>query len=54
MVKNPTANGRGRGHIQRRGKLLPVLMYAGVDPLTGREIHVPESTTDEAKAKEIS
>ncbi len=28
-------------------------MYAGVDPLTGRELRLTESTTDEAKAKEI-
>jgi transposase-like protein len=28
-------------------------MYAGVDPLTGRELRLTESTTGEAKAKEI-
>jgi hypothetical protein len=28
-------------------------MYAGVDPLTGRELRLTESTTDEAEAKRI-
>src|SRR6185437_7536612 len=53
MVKKPAANGRERGHIQRRGNSYQVLVYAGLDPLTGRELRLTESTTDEAKAKEI-
>jgi hypothetical protein len=28
-------------------------MYAGVDPLTGRELRLTESTSDEAEAKRI-
>jgi integrase len=53
MLKKSAAYGRERGHIRRRGNSYQVLMYAGVDPLTGRELRLTESTTDEAKAKEI-
>ncbi|HZA18877.1 MAG TPA: site-specific integrase, partial [Pseudonocardiaceae bacterium] len=52
MVKK-VAGGRERGHIRRRGNSYQVLMYAGVDPLTGRELRLTESTTDEAEAKRI-
>lgn len=52
MVKK-VAGGRERGHIRRRGNSFQVLMYAGVDPLTGRELRLTESTSDEAEAKRI-
>ncbi|HEX8760717.1 MAG TPA: hypothetical protein VF734_12260 [Pseudonocardiaceae bacterium] len=49
MVKK-LAGGRERGHIRRRGNSFQVLMYAGVDPLTGRELRLTESTSNEAEA----
>lgn len=52
MVKASSA-GRQRGHIRRRGNSLRVLMYAGVSPLTGRELPLAESTSDESEAKRI-
>ncbi|HYZ08563.1 MAG TPA: hypothetical protein VE709_08255 [Pseudonocardiaceae bacterium] len=45
--------GRERGHIRKRGKSYQVLMYAGTDPLTGRELRLVESTTDEGEAHRI-
>src|ERR671917_1766107 len=53
MVKKKLGGGRERGHIRRRGNSFQVLMYAGVDPLTGRELRLTESTSDEAEAKRI-
>jgi len=47
------STGRARGHIRKRGNSYQVLMYAGIDPLTGKELRLTKSTTDEAKAKEI-
>lgn len=44
---------RARGSIRRRGKSLQVLVYAGVDPLTGQRMYLSESTTDEAEARRI-
>lgn len=44
---------RQRGMIRRRGKSFQVVVYAGIDPLTGRKIHLRESTTDEAEARRI-
>lgn len=45
--------GRERGHIRKRGNSYQVLLYAGIDPLTGRELRLVESTTDEAEARRI-
>ncbi len=44
---------RNRGHIRRRGKSFQVFVYAGVDPLTGKEIRLSASTTDEGGAKKL-
>jgi integrase len=44
---------RERGSIRKRGSSLQVLVYAGLDPLTGRRLYLSESTTDEAEAKRI-
>ncbi len=44
---------RSRGSIRRRGNSLQVLVYAGVDPLTGRRMYLSESTTNEAMAQRI-
>ena len=46
-------NGRQRGHIRKRGNSYQVLMYAGIDPLTGKELRLTASTTDEAEAHRI-
>lgn len=35
---------RSRGSIRRRGNSLQVLVYAGVDPLTGQRMYLSEST----------
>jgi hypothetical protein len=34
----------------RRGNSFQVVVYAGIDPLTGRKLHLRESTNDEAEA----
>jgi integrase len=34
---------RGRGHVRRRGNSLQVLVYSGVDPLTGKDSYLTES-----------
>jgi len=44
---------RGRGHIRRRGGSFQVLVYAGVDPLNGKDHYLTESTRDEAEAQKI-
>ncbi|MFN2496325.1 MAG: site-specific integrase, partial [Pseudonocardiaceae bacterium] len=44
---------RQRGSIRRRGNSLQVLVYAGLDPLTGQRMYLSESTTDEAEARRI-
>src|SRR3954447_419976 len=44
---------RGRGHIRRRGGSFQVLVYAGVDPRTGKDHYLTESTRDEGQAKKI-
>jgi hypothetical protein len=44
---------RKRGSIRRRGKSFQVLVYAGLDPLTGRRMYLSGSSTSEAEAKRI-
>jgi len=39
---------RARGSIRRRGKSLQVLVYAGVDPLTGQRMYLSEPTSNSA------
>ena len=39
--------------IRRRGNSFQVIVYAGKDPLTGRDLRLRESTTDEAEARSI-
>ena len=39
--------------IRKRGRSYQVIVFAGYDPLTGRELRLRESTTDEAEAKRI-
>ncbi len=52
-VTKSVGTGRQRGHIRKRGNSYQVLLYAGVDPLTGRELRMVESTTDRAEATRI-
>ncbi len=52
-VTESVGTGRQRGHIRKRGNSYQVLVYAGVDPLTGRELRMVESTTDRAEATRI-
>ena len=47
------STGRSRGHIRRRGGSFQVLVYAGLDPLTGNEIRLTESAGTEVEAKAI-
>lgn len=44
---------RRRGTIRRRGNSFEVRVYAGVDPLTGRDVYLSESTRDEREAERI-
>ncbi len=44
---------RSRGHIRRRGRSFQVLVYAGIDPLTGKDHYLTEPTTSEAQAQKI-
>ena len=44
---------RQRGHIRRRGNSFQVKVYAGVDPLTGGDHYLTESTDTEGKAEKI-
>ncbi len=39
--------------MRRRGNSYQVLVYAGTDPLTGKELRLTESTTDEAEAYRV-
>jgi integrase len=39
--------------IRKRGRSFQVIVFAGYDPLTGRELRLRESTTDETEAKRI-
>ncbi|MCW2905155.1 MAG: integrase family protein [Streptosporangiaceae bacterium] len=52
-MANLGARQRARGTIRRRGGSFQVILFAGYDPLTGRELRLRESTTDEAEAKRI-
>ncbi len=48
-----TAAGRPRGHIRKRGRSFQVLVYAGIDPVTGKPHRLSASTTDEKEAERI-
>ncbi|MEQ7010516.1 hypothetical protein ABN028_30490 [Actinopolymorpha sp. B17G11] len=52
----PPKNGtkrRQRGFIRRRGGSYQVLVYAGTDPLTGKDSYLTASTKDEREAERI-
>lgn len=44
---------RQRGTIRQRGNSLQVIVYAGIDPLTGERMYLRESTTNPAEAERI-
>jgi hypothetical protein len=44
---------RQRGSVRTRGGSHNFLVYAGVDPVTGKEVYLSESTKDEKKIEEI-
>jgi integrase len=45
--------GRPRGHIRRRGGSYQVLVFSGIDPVTGKRNYQSESTRDEKQAQRI-
>jgi hypothetical protein len=47
------STGRSRGHIRQRGNSFQVLVYAGLDPLTGKEIRLTGSAGTETEAKAL-
>src|SRR5262245_32188695 len=49
--RKPTA--RKAGSIERRGGSFRVRVYAGIDPLTGKDFYLKDSTTDEREAERI-
>jgi integrase len=53
VARTSTKARRARGHIRRRGGSFQVLVYAGVDPLTGKDHYLTESTRDEREAQKI-
>lgn len=53
VARTSTKTRRSRGHIRRRGGSFQVLVYAGVDPLTGKDHYLTESTRDEREAQKI-
>jgi hypothetical protein len=52
-VAKRAVRGRERGHIRKRGNSYQVLMYAGVDPITGKETRLVESASDPNGADRI-
>src|SRR6266581_4112205 len=44
---------RQRGHIRQRGGSFQVLVYAGIDPVTGKRNYLTESTHDAKEADRI-
>ncbi|GAA3249446.1 hypothetical protein GCM10017691_60530 [Pseudonocardia petroleophila] len=50
-VANKAGERRSRGMIRRRGSSFQVVVYAGIDPLTGKKVHLRESVATEAEAR---
>jgi hypothetical protein len=44
---------RERGHVRKRGNSYQVMVYAGPDPVTGKDLYLYGSTTDEDKVDAI-
>jgi integrase len=49
-VAGKISTGRSPGHIRRRGGSF-LLVYAGLDPLTGKEIRLTGSASTESEAR---
>lgn len=45
--------GRPCGHIRQRGRSFQVIVYAGIDPVTGKPHRLSASTTNEKEAERI-
>ena len=52
MAKDPPSR-RSQGMIRRRGKSFQAVVFAGIDPVTGRKLYLRGSSTDEAEARRI-
>ena len=52
MPKNPS-KARAEGMIRRRGNSFQAILFAGTDPVTGRQLYLRGSSTDAAEAKKI-
>lgn len=53
MAKTASPKRRSRGYVRKRGNSYQVLVYAGVDPITGKDSYLTESTRDEREAEKI-
>ena len=53
MGRQGGIGGRERGYVRKRGGSYAVAVYAGVDPVTGKDSYLTESTRDEKKVPEI-
>lgn len=42
-----------RGHVRKRGGSWQVVVYAGIDPVTGERLYLRESTRNERQVPEI-
>lgn len=47
----PTSGGRPRGTIRDRGKSFQVVVYAGLDPVTGRRLYLRETAASRSEAE---
>ncbi|MGH3489289.1 MAG: tyrosine-type recombinase/integrase [Actinopolymorphaceae bacterium] len=53
MAGKAVTRRRDRGYVRRRGNSYQVLVYSGVDPLTGKDSYLTESTRDEKQVEKI-
>jgi integrase len=53
MARKATTARRQRGFVRRRGNSYEVVVYAGVDPLTGKASYLSKSTRDEREVDKI-
>lgn len=52
MAKKPSES-RAEGMIRRRGESFQAVLDAGIDPVTGREVYLRGSSTDEREAGQL-
>ena len=53
MVRKQAGVARAKGYVRRRGNSFQVIVYAGIDPLTGKEHYLTRSSTSEDEAGRI-